>query len=470
MPAIPLAVETAVSRSPQLQNTRLVNFFTERQTKDAKGQAPLFSAPGITTLATAGFGPIRGMWNFNGMAYVVSGPSLYRIGRGGAVTLLGTGIGGTGPVEMSDNGVQMGMVNGLNGWMYTLASGAFVQVTSPAFMPARTIDFMDGYFIFDAFGTNEWFLSGLYDGLAYDALDFANAEAQPGFVVATAQNLQLLFIFCSAHIELWYDAGTENFPFQRYAGGIINYGTVSPYAISKQDGALFFLGVDGIFYRLQANVPIRVSTHPIETLIAEETNLAACTTLTYTWEGHKMIALTLPTVNVTLVFDISTGKWHERESFTAGNISYGRWRAACALEVYDKVLIGDSLSGQVGFIDSTVYTEFGMPMLGLIQSANVHHDRKRVFVGRFELDIQFGGGLTSGQGSDPQIMLQRSIDGGMTWGKLQPWRSMGKQGEYLRRARWLRQGQGRQMMWRLSFSDPIPRTVIQAYADITPGM
>jgi hypothetical protein len=39
-------------------------------------------------------------------------------------------------------------------------------------------------------------------------------------------------------------------------------------------------------------------------------------------------------------------------------------------------------------------------------------------------------------------MLQRSIDGGMTWGMQQPWRSMGKIGEYQRRLRWMGQGAG----------------------------
>lgn len=470
MVGIPLAVETAVSRSPQLQNTRLVNFFVERQTKDAKGQAPLFSAPGLTLFSEAGGGPVRGAWNFNTVLYVVSGSNLYEIDEDGTAIMRGSGIGGDGPVNMSDNGVQLGMVNGLGGWIYTLGTNAFQQITSPAFMPARTIEFMDGYFIFDAVGTNEWFLSGLYDGLSYNGTDFASAEGQPGRVIATIQNLQLLFIFCSAHISLWYDAGTNDFPFQRYAGGIINYGTVSPYSIVKQDGAIFFLGSDRVFYRLQANTPIRISTHPIEHLFAAETDLESVQAFTYTWEGHKMVAVTLPTVNITVEFDISTGKWHERESFDSSNNSRGQWRANCSVEAYDKVFIGDAFSGQIGYIDGSVYTEFGDPMLGLIQSANIHHDRKRVFVGRFELDMQVGGGLANGEGSDPQVMLERSIDGGMTWGALQPWRSSGQQGAYTQRLRWLRQGQGRQMMWRISFSDPISRTVIGAYADVTPGM
>jgi hypothetical protein len=58
-------------------------------------------------------------------------------------------------------------------------------------------------------GTNQWFLSALYDGFSYDALQFASAEALPGEVVATAQNLQLLYVFTTSHIELWYNAGTR---------------------------------------------------------------------------------------------------------------------------------------------------------------------------------------------------------------------------------------------------------------------
>jgi hypothetical protein len=63
-------------------------------------------------------------------------------------------------------------------------------------------------------------------------------------------------------------------------------------------------------------------------------------------------------------------------------------------------------------------------------------------------------------------MLQRSVDGGMTWSMQQPWRSMGKIGEYQRRLRWMGQGSGFQMSWLLTVSDPVPRTIIAAHADI----
>ena len=93
----------------------------------------------------------------------------------------------------------------------------------------------------------------------------------------------------------------------------------------------------------------------------------------------------------------------------------------------------------------------------------------RVFVDRFELDIQAGVGLISGQGSDPQVMLRYSRDGGETWSLQQQWRSMGKQGQYTKRLRWLKQGQGREWQWEVTITDPVWRTIIAAHADLAVG-
>lgn len=464
-----LATEFAVSRSPQLSNSNLLNFFAERQPPEAKGQAPLIGVPGISTTVTAGVGPHRGAWKFLSVQYVVSGTELYSISTAGVATLLGSGISGTGRVSMADNGVQLCIVNGSVGWIYTIAGG-LVSITSPAFYPANTVLFMDGYFIFDRAGTNQWFLSKLYDGLTYNGLDFASAEGLPGYVIAAVQNLQLLFIFCTDHIEIWYDAGTNNFPFQRYAGGIIDYGCISPFTITKIDGAIFFLGSDHTFYRLQANAPIRVSTHPVEHVVEDATLITDAFSLAWTWEGHKFVSLTLPSSRITTILDLSTGKWHQRDSVDASFNALGAWRAATALMVYDAVFFGDSLSGKVGRQDWYTYTEFGNPIRGRVQTMNQHHDRKRVYCSRFEIEVQAGVGLTTGQGSDPQIMLRRSVDGGMTWSAAQLWRSMGKIGARLQRLRWMGQGQGRQMCWLLEVTDPVPRTIICSNADVSLGI
>ena len=474
MPAILFAVESAESRSLPLNAQRLVNFFTEKQQPGAKSQTPLFGVPGMSAFASVGGGPIRGSWVKQDVPYVVSGNELYQVNVDGTGTLMGSGITGNGNLSMSDNGSQLCIVNGISGWILdtdpaSLTYG-FQEIISSAFYPANTVCFFDGYFVFDRVGTNEFFLSALYDGTSYNGLDFASAESQPDFITGTVQNLQLLFVICQAHLELWYDAGAANFPFQRYTGAGISYGCNSPQTIIKQDGAIFFLGSDKIFYRLQSTVPIRVSTHAIEHIIAQDPDLSQAYCFTYTIEGHKLVTLTLPASQRTLVWDISSGRWHERESWDAQNTSLGIWRASTAFRAYENVYLGDAFNGNVNLLDWTVYTELGNTMRGLAYSIPYHQDRKRIFFSRFELDVQAGVGLSQGQGSDPQIMLSWSVDGGRTFKPLQPWRSMGKIGEYLKRLRWLRMGWGRQFVFVASCTDPVPRVIIEANADISVGM
>lgn len=468
MAQILLAVESSRSRAPQLNNEHLLNWMTERQPAEAKSQAPLFGCPGILLHALTGGAPSRGACMFQGSAMFVQGQVLWEIKQNGASVVRGVGILGTLPVGMASNGIQLMIVNGVHGWTFDFTNG-LQQVTSPAFQPARTVDVLDDYFLFDARDTREWFISSLLDGRTYSGLDFASAEGGQGNVIAVRQNLQLVFIFCVDHIELWYDAGTADFPFQRYTGGIINYGTISPYSIVKTDGALFFLGTDHIFYRLQANVPIRISTHPIERFIAAEPDIQFAQCFTFTVEGHKLIFLTLPSQQVTLCYDISTGKWHERDSVDANFNSLGQYRVSCALEAYSKVLVGDAYDGRIGSINWDDFREYDLPMRGLIDTVTQHADRHNIFCSRFELDMEAGVGLTTGQGSNPQIMLRKTTDGGKTFGNAQPWRSIGKQGEFTTRLRWLRQGKARQMGWQLYITDPVRWTIIAAHADIMPG-
>jgi hypothetical protein len=403
----------------------------------------------------------------------IAGGSNYQVG---IASLVGSGIGGSDIVSMSDNGFQLCMVSGQAraGWVLDTnpqsATFGFQQITDPAFYPANTVSFFDGYFIFDRIGTNEFFLSNLYDGTTYNALDFASAESQPDFVTGTVQNLQLLFIICQEHLELWYDAGSFPFPFQRYTGAGISYGCVSPHTIIKQDGAIFFLGADKIFYRLQSTVPIRVSSHSVEHVIAQDGDITQAYCFTFTLEGHKMVALTLPISKRTVIFDISTGRWHDRESWDQNNVSLGQWRASTAFRAFNNTYMGDGFNGNVNLLDWTTYTEVGNTIRGLAYSIPYHQDRKRLTFFRFELDIQAGVGLPSGYGSNPQIMLGWSVDGAQTFKPLQFWRSMGMIGQYLTRLRWLRMGQARQWVFVISCTDPVPRVIIGASADISVGM
>ena len=67
-------------------------------------------------------------------------------------------------------------------------------------------------------------------------------------------------------------------------------------------------------------------------------------------------------------------------------------------------------------------------------------------------------------------MLDWSDDGARTWSALRLWRSMGRQGAYRTRLRWLKLGQARQRVLRLQVTDPVRRNLIGFYLDTETGM
>lgn len=71
-------------------------------------------------------------------------------------------------------------------------------------------------------------------------------------------------------------------------------------------------------------------------------------------------------------------------------------------------------------------------------------------------------------GVDPKAMLQWSDDGGHTWSN-EHWVSIGKIGEYKRRAIWRRLGSSRDRIYKVTISDPVKVVMLGAYLEATSG-
>lgn len=95
-------------------------------------------------------------------------------------------------------------------------------------------------------------------------------------------------------------------------------------------------------------------------------------------------------------------------------------------------------------------------------------DGRWIFLRRLELVLQAGVGLTTGQGSDPHVLVQLSRDGGQTWG---PERRLtaGQRGQYEARA-WLQNaGRYRDGAVRIVVSDPVVWQFLAADAVLEVG-
>ena len=146
--------------------------------------------------------------------------------------------------------------------------------------------------------------------------------------------------------------------------------------------------------------------------------------------------------------------------------SLGRWRGGVGINFYGQTLIGDAYSGVLGTLDFGTFQEYGNTMYALVTSPPVHNDRRRIFIPRFEIDVESGVGNVDCCGTNPLWMLDVSKDGGRTFGPQQVFRSMGQLGQYTQRLRWLRLGQARQWIFRLQSTDPVRRVIIGTYYDL----
>ncbi|MGI9484341.1 MAG: hypothetical protein ACR2RF_00345 [Geminicoccaceae bacterium] len=427
--------------------------YAEQAPDNAANVIALESDPGLKLFATAGNGPIRGIHVLAGIPYVVSGTEFYSLSSTGTATKIGGTIPGSNAVCMTANQTQIAIVTNPDAYVFTVGTG-LGQITDADFPGASSCTFMDEYGIFSRPDTGQFFISALADMTTYDALDVATAEGAPDDLVAVIAEKRQLILLGEHTGEVWFNSGDATFPFERLPNGFFERGLQSFLAVTKEDNSVFWLGDDGLIYRLEGLTPIRISTHAVEEAIRGYSDKTA-RAFTYTFGGHKFIVFRFATA--TWIYDAATDRWHERETYPNKT-----WVGCCSAMAYGKYLVGDNDNGNIYELDGETYQDNGKTILRLFTFPPVGNGETPQSMGAFEVEFEAGVGLTSGQGSDPQAMLRFSDDGGRTWSN-QLTRDIGKIGEYENRAVWNGMGQFRRRVHEVSVSDPVKVAVIDAY-------
>lgn len=440
------------------QNTRLVNMYIE---PSEGGRFPWVAVgcPGLKQFVDIG----QDILGFSLMAntlYVVTDVGLWSVSSAGVKTFIGELTPGK-PI-MANDGTQLAIAKGGRGYVY---NGTLSQITDPDFPAVSSVTWQDQYFIWSTLNSGEYVWSALADATDYDALDFATAEVSPDPLVRVISDHQEIWMFGTQTVEIHRTTSGDP-PFRRAMDAAITNGCLSAASIQPADNSLFWVGVDpsgsaGVF-RANGYTPSRISSRWVDSLIEAEPNKAEISACTYASRGHIFYVVTLPNVGVSLAYDASTGKWHERAS-------YGRaaWRVEHTIYAFGRRL-GGGPDGIIYEIDENTYSENDAPRIAKVVFPFVASDGKPIFVHRLELFVRPGVGLTAGQGSDPMVMLRVSKDGGRTWGN-ERWRGLGKIGEYEKRVRWGRLGQAKSFLFEVSVSDPVNFGIIGAALEVSGG-
>lgn len=114
------------------------------------------------------------------------------------------------------------------------------------------------------------------------------------------------------------------------------------------------------------------------------------------------------------------------------------------------------------------YTTRAVPIRRMRRSPSIHDEDRWLFHQAFQIDLETGVGLVDGQGSDPQVMLRWSDDGGQTWSH-EAWTSAGRMGEYTRRALWRRLGRSRDRVYETVVAEPVRWAFLSGILTIEPG-
>lgn len=455
-------------RSIPFDAQRTINLFpVVDETKQGKEVSALYGTPGKLLFATAGTGTVRQEYSAtNGRAFVVTGTTLYELDSSGTATSRGTLEAGSGVVTMAENGTQLAICDSTYVYTFTYATNAFAKVTDGDLPSSGTLCFLDGYFIVSKNLSGAFYISSLYDGTAWAALDFATAESSPDNLVRVFPAVGLLWLFGDKTTEMWSNVGGTGFPFARVSGGKIETGCAAAHSVVALDNSVFWVGQDnrgsGIVYRANGFSPQRISTHAIEYKLQRLSSLSVLRAYTYQQDGHTFYVLT-DEDTITLVYDIATQLWHER-AYLSDGVQEADLGSTC-MYAFGKVMVGDRSSANIYQLKLDNYADNTLPILRSRTFTHISNNGEPFRINSLLVDFEYGVGLATGQGSDPQCWLEVSKDGGITWGR-KLYASIGAIGQRNVRAIWRKLGNfDRQVTFKVSISDPVKVAICGAYFD-----
>lgn len=462
---------------------RCVNWYLEIEEKPGtKTPNMLVPAAGTVGKVICGTGPIRGLYPFGGFLYAVSGSGVYRIDGNYNATLLGSITTTSGDVSITGNQSQILIVDGVAGYLVTIASGSVSVITAAGFPNgAKWARFVDGYFLVGGDGSKSFHISAINDGTSWAALDFASTVAYSGPLIAGEVDHRNVWLFGDGWTEVWYDTGNALFPFQRMGNSFLEVGCSAVGSVTKLDNSIFWLGRDSrgdsIVWRTDGLNNARISDFGIERAISSYSRIDDA--IAYGWKigGHQFYVLTFPTADITWVYDVTANAWHEwawRDPLTG---VLHRHRGQCHAFFNRDHVVGDWQTGAIYALSTTTYTDayvsggvfVNVPILRLRTTSQQDSENQFVYYQSIEIDVEPALGLNSGQGSDPKLMLRWSDDGGHRWCNTK-YLALGKIGQYRNRAKREQLGAARNRVWELSCSDPINIVILGAEARQREGM
>ena len=420
---IPILNGIFSDNTPELRTSYPVNFVpVPKQSGISNG----FLRPG-DGIVSNGTGPgiDRGGINWQGNLYRVMGTKLVEIDSAGTVTILGDVGGPTTELVTFDYSFDvLAIASGgrLYYWIPVNTVATLVwnptapilrQVTDPDLGVVLDVVWVDGFFM--TTDGESLVVADLTDPMAVNPFKYGSSEVDPDPVVALLKLRNEVYALNRNTVEVFDNIGGDLFPFARIDGAQLQKGVIGTQGCCVFIERIAFLGsgrneAPGIYVGAAATTQ-KVSTQEIDNILLQysEAQLALVKLEARNDKAHQHLYVHLP--DQTLVYDaaaseaLQTPVWFTLVSTLNG---FAQYRARNMVWAYDKWLVGDPQSSNIGYLVQDTGHHWGQQVRWEFGTLIVYNESNGAIFNRLEL-VSLTGSIAIGK--NPQISTSYSVDG-----------------------------------------------------------
>ena len=421
--------------------------------------------------------------NYNFTNYYVFGDTLFRFSRSGAWVRIGNVNLSTSMCSFAESQDQ----SLTNVWCYVCdgitiykwnataddsnVSTTFAEIPSipkvngsiSEYAKPNYITYSDYRLMFSCSNSNQWFYSGLNDDI-FSSTKFYTPESSADFTKRVINGGGALWTFGDISYEQWNRTGNSANPYSSTKPRAGYIGLHSGDSIGLIDDKMLFLGdKNRVYMCASGNSPVMISDDSIERIIESCKSTDSAKGMCITENGQQIYCLTFKSSDVTISYNITTGKWHNRSSSNDGTVNY--WSVnTYSIGYNNEKLVTNQDDNSLSIASADKSTDYlNRPITKVYQSPVTIDDLKYFRVKRFVIDTETG--TSKSYTKQGQLFIEISWDAGKTFGTIIE-RDCGYAGNYQKSTEIFGLGAGKNLVYRISSSSEIPIIIYQLTLDI----
>ena len=441
-------------------------------------QYVLYGAPGLRPVDVLPSAPVRGLYTTStGRVFAFTSTGLFELFSGWSHLSRGTIPTGTQPISAADNGLHMVFSVEGQGRLYDLTTDALTALPTTGPATWGHFGYLDGYLLVNEPGTRRFWYSELLNAASWPGTYVYSAESRPDLVTSLLVDHRQVILFGTQSIEVWNSTGqappptSVQGPFARMESVAIEQGSEAEWSPAALDLTFLWLAGSprgqGPVYGMRGYEPERVSTYALEEAMRLMPTVGDAQAWTLRQGGHAFYGLDLPSGKQTWILDRILGAWTQLVSLQEDG-SLSNYPCNVTTTAFGQHLWGSRDSGALYIWDTSYYLYGDRPIYRERTTPHLRKEQDRVRYAKFGLLAEAGVGLDGGAipGSEPQVLLSYSDDGGHTWSYPRT-RSLGKIGQGAQQVTWHQLGQSRQRAFRIIITDPVRVALLGATVEVS---